>query len=207
MKKCLIIGKTHVGKTLFFIHFSNYLGVKRLSIKRIFPNGVIERKLYTLEDAIEALCSNMPFKTQCLQSIELDLPLLKGNMKLEFVDSCGLTDGIHGDVDVRRGMVQTLCMLRESDIILHLIDINSYGLRYVTSINTFGKTDLQLTQHGISHQGYAILANRIDLLDNRSKLAQLQQDYPQHTIIPVSALTGQGFNEVKAYCYFKSRYL
>ncbi len=205
MKKCLIIGKANVGKTLFLIHFANYLGIETLHIKHSVLDDTMQRKLYTLKDAVESLVSHTPFKTKGLQSIELELPTLKGHIKLEYIDSSGLIDGIHGDRIIRRGIVKTLDAIRQSDIILHVIDITSYGLRHADVISSFGKTDLQLTQYGISHQGYAILANKIDLLENKSKLAHLQGDYPHHTVIPVSALTSQGFNEVKAYCCYKSK--
>ncbi|MFT9493921.1 GTPase [Anaerosolibacter sp.] len=207
MKKCLIIGKPHVGKTLFFILFSKYLGLKELLVEQNLLNGDRIHKLYTFEEAIKSLCASKPFKTQYLQSIDLNLPLLKGNMKLQLVDGTGLTEGIHGDVSIRRGMVQTLAALYECDIILHMIDINSYAAEPNDTMNGFGCTDIQLTQYGLSHQAYVILANKIDLLDSRTKLAQLQLDYPQHTIIPISTLSGQGFNEIKAYCRFKSKYV
>jgi tRNA U34 5-carboxymethylaminomethyl modifying GTPase MnmE/TrmE len=205
MKKCLIIGKPHVGKTQFLILFCKYLGLKELLIKQSLPNGDIVNKVYSFEEAIESLCSNIPLKTRYLQSTDVNLPLLKGNMKLQLLDSTGLTDGIHGDVDVRRGMAQTLANLYECDIILHMIDINSYGVGTNEGINCFGYTDIELIQGGLSHQAYVLLANKIDLLNSRKKLAQLQQDYPRHTIIPISTTTGQGFSEVKAYCHFKSK--
>lgn len=197
MKKCLIVGKPNVGKTLFLIHFGEYLGLRNIKIKHMDSNGRVQQRQYTIESAKKSLSSSEPFRTESLQSIELEIPILKGKKKVEIIDSSGLIDGIHQNVIIRRGMAQTLSAMKESDIILHMIDISSYGADHL--INGLGKTDYQLAQYGLLKEGYVILANKMDLLENKSKIIQLQKEFPQHYVIPVSALTGQGFDEVKTY--------
>ena len=44
MKRCIVIGKTNVGKTLFVLQFAAYLGVDRLEITFEEPGGEKRRK-------------------------------------------------------------------------------------------------------------------------------------------------------------------
>ncbi|MEW9123224.1 MAG: GTPase [Thermotaleaceae bacterium] len=197
MKRCLVVGKPNVGKTLFILNFAQYLHMKTINIKSVYPNGCIENKTYTIEEGRALLSSINPYKTLCLQILEMDIPVGKGRETFEIIDSSGLTDGIHKNLDIRRAMAQTLSVIQKSDIILHLFDISS--LYYDDAHNAIGKVDYQLSEFGASREGYGILANKTDLIPNNATVVQLQKEFPQHHVIPISAMTKAGFSEVKTF--------
>ncbi|QEK12172.1 GTP-binding protein HSR1 [Crassaminicella thermophila] len=197
MRNCLVIGKPNAGKTLFILNFAEYLGFKNIEIKSIKNDEKVEVKKYSTEEAKRILSSSVPYKTTCLQSIEIEIPILKGRKIIKIIDSSGLIDGIHKDVKIRRAMGQTLGALRESDIILHIIDISK--LNYNNVIESIGEVDYQLIKYGAIKEGYAILGNKIDLLERKTPIIQLQKEFSDHYIIPISALLKRGFGEVKSY--------
>ncbi|WZL74954.1 50S ribosome-binding GTPase [Clostridiaceae bacterium 35-E11] len=197
MKKCLIIGRPNAGKTLFMLNFAQYLGFKNIKIK--FQSHDCEMKMeeYIIEIAKEKLSSSTPYKTTCLQSIALDFPVFKGKKTVEILDSSGLIDGIHNNIQIRRAMGQTLAAIKESDLILHIIDVSNLVMGNL--LEMIGKVDYELAQYGLIKEGYVILGNKIDLLENKTPIIRLQKEFPNHYIIPISALTKQGFSEVKTY--------
>lgn len=197
MKKCLIVGKPNVGKTLFMLNFAQYLHLETVNIYLIYYNGVIENKSYKITQAKELLSSVSPFKTMCLQVLEVDIPMGKGKQRIQVIDSSGLTDGIHMNVEMRKAMAQTLSAIQESNIILHLFDISS--LFYDSSDHGISKVDYQLAEFGHSKNGYVILANKIDLIPNKRPIVELQKLFPDHYVIPISAKTGLGFSEVSTF--------
>ncbi len=197
MKKCLIIGKPNVGKTLFVLNFLEYLGFTNIEIKHIYTSKEIHPLKYTIHNAKHILSSNSPYKTTSLQSIEINFPVIKGKKRIEMIDSSGLIDGIHKNIEIRRAMAQTLAAIKESEIILHIIDLSSLNCQNL--ISSMGEVDYLLAQFGLTKEGYVILANKIDLLEQKAPIVQLQKEFPTHYIIPISALTKQGFSEVKAY--------
>lgn len=197
MKKCLIIGRPNAGKTLFMLNFAEYLGFENIKIKFVNHDHEIQMEEYTIATAREILSSDTPYKTTCLQSIELDFPVFKGKKTVEILDSSGLIDGIHHNIRMRRAMAQTLAAIKESEMILHIIDISN--LMDGNLMEMIGEVDYQLAQYGIIKEGYVILGNKIDLLESRTPIVRLQKEFPDHYIIPISALTKQGFGEVKTY--------
>ncbi len=129
MKRCIVIGKTNVGKTLFVLQFAAYLGADRLEITFEEPGGEKRTVTLSVDQAIRQLSSQEPHQTRCLQSIRLELPVGKGVKRFDVVDTSGLIEGIHGDVKVRKAMAQTLAAVRDADLILHLVDAAKAGER------------------------------------------------------------------------------
>lgn len=68
MKRCTIIGKTNVGKTLFLINFAEYLGSKSLDIELIGNEGVKTIQKIYFKTAISRLVDENPHKTRCIQA-------------------------------------------------------------------------------------------------------------------------------------------
>lgn len=199
MKRCIVIGKTNVGKTLFVIQFAAYLGVKELEITFEEPSGSKRTSAYTVEEAMRELSSEEPHQTRCLQSIRLELPVGKGVKRFEIVDTSGLIEGIHGDHKVRKAMAQSLAAVRDADLILHLVDAAKAGEAGV--LRAVGDVDYQVAQFAQMRDGYLILANKIDLPHAEEGVERIRQEFSGHAVIPISALHRQGFREVKRFVW------
>jgi len=65
------------------------------------------------------------------------------------------------------------------------------GLIYITSTSRVG--------YGLARNRYIMLANKIDLAPAKRELARLTAEFPRTAILPVSALTSEGFAAVKTY--------
>ncbi|MDI3535023.1 MAG: hypothetical protein PWQ82_1388 [Thermosediminibacterales bacterium] len=194
MKKCIIIGKTNVGKTLFTINFANYLGSKILEfVFDYHDNGQIVKK-YSLEKAKKELTSINPHKTLCLQKININIPVGKGKKQLEIIDTSGLIDGIHKEENVRKAISHTLAAIRHSHLILHMVDASAVIKK--DTISSLGEIDYQIAQFCQLKPGYAILANKMDLPFSDIGFKRLKEEFPGNLIIPISALNQQGFKEV-----------
>ena len=198
-KCCLIIGKVNVGKTLFFINFADYLGLKSLEISFRYQSGRVFSKNYKIEQARKELVGTEKHKTRCLQSIKIDIPVGKGKKKIDLVDTSGLVDGIHENEEIRRSIAQALSMVREADLILHLIDGVEVGQNELAQ--ALGTVDYQVAQFAQMKGAYAILVNKIDLAGSEIGLNKLQKEFVGHNIIPISALLKDGFKEVKAFVW------
>ncbi|MGI6604048.1 MAG: GTPase domain-containing protein [bacterium] len=127
MRDCLIVGKTHAGKTLFVLNFAQYLGLDNVDLTFKYPNGLIEKKTYSIAKARRELVGPIPHTTRALQTVSIDLPVGKGVKRCFLTDTSGLIDHIHSDVEVRRAIAQTLGAIREADLILHLVDAAAVG--------------------------------------------------------------------------------
>lgn len=199
MKKCIVIGKTNVGKTLFTLQFAEYLGVKEVAIRIEEPTGERREVRCTIPEAIERLSSESPHQTRALHSIRLELPVGKGVKRFDIVDTSGLVEGIHSDGSVRKAMAQTLAAVREADLILHLIDAAKVGSSGI--LRAVGDVDYQVAQFAQIREGYLILANKTDLPGAAAGLEKIRFEFSGHAVIPISALHRQGFREVKRFVW------
>lgn len=197
MKECLVIGRANVGKTLFVLNFAEYLGLNEIEMVIRFPNGFSTTKRYAIEQARRELTGVGPHKTRCLQSVQLDLPQGKGRKRVQLTDTAGLIDSIHQDVEVRRAIAQTLNVLRQGEVLLHIIDPTGLGREDKGTV--LEEIDYQIAQFAQLRGRYCILANKMDLPGAREGLQRLLQALPGQYIIPISALYKRGFKEVKAF--------
>jgi len=199
LRRCIVIGKTNVGKTLFVIQFAAYLGVRELEFTFEEPGGTRRTAAYTVEKAVRELSSEEPQKTRRLQSVRLELPVGKGVKRFELVDTSGLVDGIHGDVKVRKAMAQSLAAVRDADLILHLVDAAKAGEEGV--LRAVGDVDYHVAQFAQMRDGYAILANKMDLPHAEAGVERIRQEFSGHVVIPISAMHRRGFKEVKRFVW------
>ena len=197
MKSCTIIGKTNVGKTMFFINFADYLGLKSLEMELTNHQGVKQRQRYSLKGAVSQLTDKNPHKTLQCQTLVVDIPLGKGKKKIQLIDTVGLIDGIHSDEDIRRAISKTLSVIRESNLILHLVDASVAGA--IDIPNAFGEVDYQVAQFAQLRRGYAVLANKMDLPGAEVGLKKIKQEFYGNIILPISAMYKRGFKEVKTF--------
>lgn len=198
MSRCLIIGKPNVGKTCFTLNFAEYLGLKKIKMTIQQPAGYLATQTFEIKEAREELISTEPNKTRSLKYIDLNLPMGKGKGKLTLIDSCGLADGIHPDLEIRKAMSQTIRQISESEIILHVIDLARLDQGKFLKISLIDDMLLKYVQ---SPQAYAILANKIDLEYTRKGLDFLRKELKKIIIIPISALYQLGFREVQSFVW------
>lgn len=192
MRCVLVIGRSNVGKTLFCIHFAEYLGLSKLIWKIQQPSGQLENKRLTVPQAETTLTDASPHFTRCLQSVEIDVPKRKVDCRLMLTDSTGLTDGIHSDTGLRYAMAQTLEALLQADVILHMVD---------AAQSAWEPLDEQIYLYGRTCDAYLVLANKIDLPAAKRGYRQLTRRLSSTRILPISALYGKGFREVKQYVW------
>ncbi len=217
-RSVLILGRPNTGKTLFGINFAAWLGVRALDIQFRPPSGEPRRFTYRVDEARAALCGPRPNQTQGLQSISVSLPARKGKRPGVLVDSCGLTDEVQADPNLRRAMAQALRAMRHATVILHLVDAAAVGRGEAAHHNPvdhgpaaahdsgpaglvrgLGELDLQLARYGRFRPGYAVVANKMDLPEAEVGLARLRRTLPDTVILPVSALRQTGFSEVRRF--------
>lgn len=199
LKACIVIGKANVGKTLFAINFAGYLGITSLEIEFTPADGKTYRRTLSQPEALQSLISPNPHHTLGLQRIQIQMPGFKGRKEFALVDTSGLTEDIPEQPLIRRAMAQTLAQVREAAIILHLVDASSVGK--LGAVEAMGQVDWQVAQFGGMRDGYAILANKMDLPEAAAGLAQIRQELPGHPILPISALLRTGFSEVKQFVW------
>jgi len=193
MNDCILVGQPNVGKTLFALQFADFLGMRALDVTFQASDGLLGCKHYRVEQAIRELSSMERHKTKEIQTIALKIPTGKSIRNIQLIDSCGLSDGIHPDILIRKAMVQTLSALRYVKMILHMLDASYYGRTKVVP-----DIDQQVAQYGYAKGRYAILANKMDLPGAKEGLHIIANAFPDQTIIPVSSLKKIGFKEVKA---------
>lgn len=182
---------------MFLINFAEYLGLKYIEIEFENSLGVVERKKLNKKEAIAKLVSNKFHQTRILQSIRVEIPIGKGKKKISIVDTAGLTDDIHPEIEVRKAISQSLCIIRESDVILHIIDASSVYQKDLPSC--MGQVDFQVAQFAQLKRGYAILANKIDIPGSEKGVKKIKEEFCGNYIIPISALYKKGFKEVKVF--------
>jgi len=196
LKEALIVGKTNVGKSLFLVNFTEFLGYKKIYLSIEGVDRRVLNKEMSIDIARKYLSSDKDFKTKCLQSTEIKIPAYKGFKEIRIIDSSGLTDGIHPDLNIRCSIVQTLEKIGAVSLIMHLIDITEY---IDEDINKISEIDRQLIRYGASNNNYILLANKMDLDIDQKGVRYLKKCFNNVRIIPISALYLTGFEEVKSY--------
>lgn len=206
MHSALIVGKPNAGKTLFLLQFAQFLGLRALTVRRFLPEGGlpgspegarVEPLSLSPQEARRQLVDAQPHKTRELQALVVKIPERKGSRSLVLVDSGGLSEGIHPDPEVRLSQAETIRQLLETRLILHLFDAARVANQ--ADPDALSDVDRQIAAFGGGKNGYAILANKMDLPAAKAGLREIRRQFPGQTILPVSALTGQGFREVRAF--------
>ncbi|HHY47182.1 MAG TPA: GTP-binding protein HSR1 [Firmicutes bacterium] len=198
MRRCIIVGKPNVGKTLFLLALAESLRVKNISLLRELPDGKRMAVSYDIREAARHLVDPAPHTTRCLQSVILDLPAGKGRKRVEIIDTTGLSEGVHRDPGVRKSMAQTLAALQSSDLIVHIIDAAAAGRGMDEP--PVGEVDQEICNYARLRGGYCIVANKMDIPGADKGLKQLVQTLPPGVrVFPVSALRRRGILEVRTY--------
>ena len=195
MRDFIIVGLPNSGKTMFALNFAAYIGSKTVDVTFRSYDGLITCRHFSIEEAKNQLCGMALHKTRSLQSLILKISLAKTIVNFKITDSCGISEKIHHDETIRRGMAQTLSLLRCADYILHIVDVSLISKEYLNNPSTI---DHEIYNYGIIRNSYTMLANKIDLPSAQENMTKLAYLFPEANVIPVSALLSQGFKEVKA---------
>jgi GTPase Era involved in 16S rRNA processing len=195
MKEFIVVGRPNSGKTLFTLNFAAFLGCKTADITFRAPDGLLDCRHFGIAEAKRELCGPMIHKTRTVQSLVLKVPVGKTAVSFKLTDTCGISEKIHGEEEVRRGMAQTLSLLRGTDFIIHIVDAT---LATDSGLAGEPNIDREIYQFGVARNRYLLLANKTDLPAARENVARLTAAFHQATVLPVSALYSKGFAEVKA---------
>lgn len=186
----------NVGKTCFVINFAEYMGVKELKFHVRQRAGYTAINSYSLSEARKKLISVKENTTKEVQLIKLEINKGKTIRELQLIDSCGLSDGIHPDEEVRLAMARTLRLIRDTEFILHIIDIKNIK-NDKKGKDILLPVDRLILDYASMEKKYAILANKMDLSFAEMNLKILKKNIKDIIIIPISALYKEGFKEVK----------
>jgi len=197
MKTYLVVGQTNVGKTAFVLAFATSLGLAKVEVTYVYPDGCLTKQEYPLAVAKRELVGNEPHKTRSLQSLVLPLPVGKGHRLIKVVDSTGLMPGIHAEKDIRRALAQTLREMQKADYILHIFDAAAIG-REKEAPSPLSEVEKQVAAFAERRGNYLVFANKMDLDSAAEGLKKLRAALPNQKILPVSALNMTGFREVRA---------
>lgn len=195
MRDLIVVGRPNSGKTMFTLNFASYIGSKSVDITFRSYDDLITCRHFSVEDARRELCSNTLHKTKTLQSLVLKIAIGKTAVNFKLTDTCGIAEKIHNEVAVRRGMAQTLSLMRCADFIFHIVDLSYISKEYMNGSSTI---DHEIYNYGIIRNSYIILANKTDIPFAKDNLTKLSYIFPKATIIPISALLSQGLKEVKS---------
>jgi len=194
VRELTVVGRPNSGKTMFTLNFASYIGVKAVDVIFHTYDDLITCQHFSIEEAKRELCSSTMHKTKSLQSLVLKIALGKTIVNFKLTDTCGIGEKIHHEEKIRRGMAQTLSLMRCADFIFHIIDLSYMTKEYTSNPNTI---DSEIYNYGIIRNSYTILANKMDAPFAKDNLVKLASVFPKATIIPISALLSQGFKEVK----------
>jgi len=186
----------NVGKTCFVINFAEYMGVSELKFHVKQLAGYTSINSYSLPEAKRKLISVKENTTKEVQLIKLELPKGKTIKELHLIDSCGLSDGIHPNKEIRLAMARTLRLIRDTEFILHIIDIKNINKDKKDKDILF-PIDRLILDYASLEKRYAILANKMDLSFAEMNFRILKKNLKNIIIIPISALYKEGFKEVK----------
>jgi len=195
MREFIIVGRPNSGKTMLALNFAAYVGSKTVDVTFRSYDGLMTCRHFSIEEAKSQLCGMALHKTRSLQSLILKMSLAKTVVNVKITDTCGIGEKIHPDEIIRRGMAQTLSLLRCADFIFHVVDVSGLTKEYLNNPSTI---DHEIYNYGIVRNNYTLLANKVDLPSAQDNITKLAYLFPKANAIPVSALLSQGFKEVKA---------
>ncbi len=184
MRGAVLVGRVNVGKSLLVVNFAAYCGQRGLRFQTAGSQDS-PGQAWSLGEARRRLVSAGPHPTLDVRGVSVTL---RGGGRPQAVwlwDTPGLVAGISERAEIRRAMAATLAQLARAHVVLHIVD--------AAAAEVWNETD-QAVADWVSQQGaYAIVANKMDRPGARSGLRQLRRHKSGLALIPVSALTQQGF--------------
>jgi 50S ribosomal subunit-associated GTPase HflX len=205
----ILVGKKGAGKTLFCIQFAKFLGLRELDWLVERADGTTELKRMSLKNVASGI-SGWEQRTDLLQTVSFQLRRGTRRLQLVLTDTAGLCDGIPNDPEVRCAIAKTLSAMVSTETLFHIVDVQNFayvqenvkestkeGLKECP--NAIQSLDRALATFGSTRKDYILLANKMDLPGAKKGFHMLKRAFPKQRVIPISALTGMGFREVKHY--------
>lgn len=86
--------------------------------------------------------------------------------------------------------------IERTKVLVHVLDIS--GSEGRNPLEDFKKVNVELEKYSphLAHRPMIVVANKIDLLDERNKLESIKKELKEYEIFPVSAVTGEGLKEL-----------
>lgn len=132
-----------------------------------------------------------PFTTL---SPNLGVTVLDDGNSVSIADVPGLIEGAHQNVGLGH---EFLKHVKKSQNLILIIDISANDP--IFDANSVVR-ELELYQKGLSKKIFLIIANKIDkLTDTLGSIRQLETNFPETNVLPLSAKYGKGLHEVKGY--------
>lgn len=129
-------------------------------------------------------------------------PLWRRRPAVTLVDTVGLGDAVEADPARRRQQGQLLLELARAPLVLHLVNTPRLG---EGGAGALPGADRELIAWGGGRAGYALVAARMDLPWAWTGLEVLRQWPGAPRPVPVSACTGLGFGELRAFLLARLR--
>ena len=205
MKRGVIVGMANAGKTLFCTRFAEFLGLRDVQWVIERTDGRTESKRVTLSRT-DTFVDDTSGKTRFLQSMCLEIPWRGRRRRMLITDCAGLVDDGMDHAALRASIAQTLTMLIEADVILHVIDANQVGRRVDGGdphkrTHGLSAVDSLIAQLAGQKEGYMILANKMDMPGGKSGYRHLCSKFSKQKVFPISALYATGLREVKQHVW------
>ncbi|AEJ39819.1 GTP-binding protein HSR1-related protein [Sulfobacillus acidophilus TPY] len=191
--EALIVGRPNVGKTLLALNFAQYVGHRDIRWLTADEGGEPFTRRLWVERARRELVSPSAPKTRRLQTFQVELRDRRHPDPWAFIDTVGLDHQISEDPQVRQQIAMTLERMARSPVVLHVVDAHAVT-RYTPE--EWG-TDDALVAYCRARRGYTILANKMDKTGADRGYRVLRERYRGLLLISVSAITHQGFRELK----------
>ena len=114
--------------------------------------------------------------------------------RLTLCDVPGLIEGAHRNVGLGHAFLRHI---RRCRALLVLVDMAGTDGREPWDDFVQLRRELELYDPDLLRRPYLVLANKIDQPAAQEKLKQFQERFPDVSVLPISALTGEGLEELK----------
>lgn len=199
MHEAVVVGQVNAGKSLLVVNFAAFCAESAGRLKVAESAAAPRTTRWSVERARQGWVSAGPHTTLTIQGVLLDVRMGAQTLRLQLWDTPGLIDGVADRPDVRQAMAGALTQLAAAQLVLHVAD--------VSRPEVWTETDRELALLAQARSAYILLANKMDHRSARAGLMQLRQETsslaarrpeaPVPDIIPVSALTRQGFSALR----------
>ena len=155
-----------------------------------FPNAGKSSLLGSLS-AAKPKVANYPFTT--LQP-SIGIIEFSSLVRASLADIPGLIEGAHENVGLGHNFLRHIM---RCDLLLFVVDVAGVDMRDpVEDVETLRK-EIKMYSEELASRDWLLIANKIDVEGAKDKLEVLKIRFPNLEIIPVSALSGEGINQLK----------